>query len=114
MSVVPIVDIDDVLFVSVGDELEDQAVATLQQELAERVVATRARGVLIDISVLDVVDSYMARALHEIAAATALLSARTVVVGMRPEVAITLAELGLTLPGMLTALSVREGLAALR
>lgn len=114
MSVVPIVDIDDVLFVSVGDELEDQAVATLQQELAERVVATRARGVLIDISVLDVVDSYMARALHEIAAATALLSATTVVVGMRPEVAITLAELGLTLPGMRTALSVREGLAALR
>jgi rsbT antagonist protein RsbS len=114
MSVVPIVDIDDVLFVSVGDELEDQAVATLQQELAERVVSTRARGVLIDISVLDVVDSYMARALHEIAAATALLSATTVVVGMRPEVAITLAELGLTLPGMRTALSVREGLAALR
>lgn len=114
MSVVPIVDIDDVLFVSVGDELEDQAVATLQQELAERVVASRARGVLIDISVLDVVDSYMARALHEIAAATALLAATTVVVGMRPEVAITLAELGLTLPGMRTALSVREGLAALR
>jgi len=114
MSAVPIVDLDDVLLASVGEELPDQAIAALQQELTERVVATGARGVLIDISVLDVVDSYLARALHEIAAATALLSAKTVVVGMRPAVAITLAELGLTLPGMRTALSVREGLAALR
>jgi rsbT antagonist protein RsbS len=113
-SVVPIIDLDGVLLVTIGEELLDQMAATLRQELTEQVVATGARGVLIDISVLDVVDSYLARMLQEIAAATSLLSARTVVVGMRPAVAITLAELGLTLPGMRTALSVREGLAELR
>ncbi|HKS44061.1 MAG TPA: STAS domain-containing protein [Amycolatopsis sp.] len=114
MPAVPIADLDGVLLVTVGEELQDRTVAELQRELTERVVDTGARGVLIDISVLDVVDSYLARALHEIAAATALLAARTVLVGMRPAVAFTLAELGLTLPGMSTALSVREGMAALR
>jgi rsbT antagonist protein RsbS len=114
MGPVPIVDLDGVLLVTVGEELADHSVAALEQELTQRVVDTGARGVLIDVSVLDVVDSYLARALHEIAAATSLLAARTIVVGIQPAVAITLTELGLTLPGMRTALSVREGLAALR
>lgn len=114
MTAVPIVDLDGVLLATVGEELADHSVSALQQELTERVVDTGARGVLIDVSVLDMVDSYLARTLHEIAAATALLAARTIVVGIQPAVAITLTELGLTLPGMRTALSVREGLAALR
>ncbi|HWC78577.1 MAG TPA: STAS domain-containing protein [Pseudonocardiaceae bacterium] len=110
MSEVPVVDLGGVLLVSIQEELLDASVATLQQDLAQRVIDTGARGILIDISVVDVVDSFLARALHEIAAITSLLAARTVVVGMRPAVAITLVELGLTLPGLGTALSVGDGL----
>jgi rsbT antagonist protein RsbS len=111
---VPIVDLDGVLLVSIQEELLDDTVAQLRQDLAERVIAAHAAGVLIDISVVDVIDSFLARALHEVAAVTALLSASTVVVGMQPAVAITLVELGLTLPGLRTALSVGDGLALLR
>ncbi|HVW43228.1 MAG TPA: STAS domain-containing protein [Amycolatopsis sp.] len=111
MAQVPIVNIHGVLLVTIQDELLDYAVSELQQNIAEQVVDQRARGVLIDISVLDVVDSFLARTLHDIAAATSLLAAQTVVVGMRPAVAITLVELGLVLPGLRTALSVEDGLA---
>ncbi|KAA9149833.1 STAS domain-containing protein [Amycolatopsis acidicola] len=111
MARVPVVNVGGVLLVSIQDELVDDSVAELQQHLTEQVVAQRARGVLIDISVLDVVDSFLARTLHDIAAATSLLAAQTVVVGMRPAVAITLVELGLMLPGLRTALSVDDGLA---
>lgn len=110
MPGVPIVKLDGVLLVSIQDELLDYSVDELQEQITEQVVAQEARGVLIDISVLDVVDSFLARTLHEIAAATSLLAARTVVVGMRPAVAITLVELGLVLPGLQTALSVEEAL----
>ncbi|HEX3788977.1 MAG TPA: STAS domain-containing protein [Pseudonocardiaceae bacterium] len=114
MADLPIVELDGVLLVTVQGELLDASVAALQQELPERVIAANARGVLIDISVVDIVDSFLARALHDTAAMVALLAAQTVVVGMRPAVAITLVELGLTLPGLRTALSVRDGLALLR
>jgi rsbT antagonist protein RsbS len=110
MPGVPIVKLGGVLLVTIQDELLDYSVDELQQQITEQVVEQQAHGVLIDISVLDVVDSFLARTLHDIAAATALLAARTVVVGMRPAVAITLVELGLVLPGLQTALSVEEAL----
>jgi rsbT antagonist protein RsbS len=110
MNQVPVVNLNGVLLVSIQEELLDHSVQALQHDLAQRVIDTGARGILIDISVVEVVDSFLARALHEIAAITSLLAARTVVVGMRPAVAITLVELGLTLPGLRTALSVGEGL----
>jgi rsbT antagonist protein RsbS len=110
MPGVPIVKLDGVLLVSIQDELLDYSVDELKQQITEQVVEQQARGVLIDVSVLDVVDSFLARTLHDIAAATSLLAAQTVVVGMRPAVAITLVELGLVLPGLRTALSVEEAL----
>ncbi|OXM71411.1 MULTISPECIES: STAS domain-containing protein [Amycolatopsis] len=113
MAGVPIVNLSGVLLVTIQEELLDQSVAEFEAELTEKVVETRARGVLIDVSVLDIIDSFLARTLHDIAAITSLMAARTVVVGMRPAVAITLVELGLTLPGLLTALSVEEGLSLL-
>ena len=114
MSQIPVVDLGGVLLVSIQQELLDGAITGLQQELAQRVIDTQACGILIDVSVVEVIDSFLARTLHEIAAITALLAGRTVVVGMRPAVAITLVELGLTLPGLSTALSVGDGLAMLR
>ena len=113
MAGVPIVNLNGVLLVTIQEELLDQSVAEFESDLTEKVVEARARGVLIDVSVLDVIDSFLARTLHDIAAITSLMAARTVVVGMRPAVAITLVELGLTLPGLLTALSVEEGLSLL-
>ncbi|MCP2166510.1 STAS domain-containing protein [Goodfellowiella coeruleoviolacea] len=107
---VPVLDLGGVLLVSIQVELLDDTVLALQQDLTERVAETGARGVIIDISSVDIVDSFLARALRDIAAATEVLAARTVLVGMRPAVAITLVELGLTLPGMTTALSVERGL----
>ncbi|WP_197318647.1 STAS domain-containing protein [Saccharomonospora sp. NB11] len=108
-----IVGLGDVLLVTMQGELRDDDALTLQENLTTRVADTSARGVLIDISGLEIVDSYLARTLHDIAGACALLAARTVVVGMRPEVAITLVELGLTLPGLETALTVAGGLSLL-
>ncbi|EHR63075.1 STAS domain-containing protein [Saccharomonospora cyanea] len=108
-----IVGLGDVLLVTIQGELSDDDALSLQEELTTRVANTSARGVLIDISGLEIVDSFLARTLHDIAGASALLAARTVVVGMRPEVAITLVELGLTLPGLETALTVAGGLSLL-
>ncbi|WP_019814269.1 STAS domain-containing protein [Saccharomonospora saliphila] len=113
MTTTSIVGLGDVLLVTIQGELSDRDALALQEELTTRVVDISARGVLIDISGLEIVDSFLARTLHDIAAATSLLAARTVVVGMRPEVAITLVELGLTLPGLRTALTVSRGLSVL-
>jgi len=86
----------------------------LQDDLTERIVATRARGVMIDISALEIVDSFIGRMLNSIAAMSRVLDAVTVIVGMRPAVAITLVELGLGLSGVQTALNVDKGLATIR
>jgi rsbT antagonist protein RsbS len=111
---VPILKLEDFLLVSIQVDMHDQLALTLQDDLTQRIVATRARAVLIDISALEMVDSFMGRMLGNIAAMSRILDAQTVVVGMRPAVAITLVELGLSLPGIRTALNVDAGLVLLR
>src|SRR3990170_4994650 len=90
--------------------MEDQVALQLQEDLADRIVATGCHGVIIDISALDIVDSFVGRTLATIASISRVLDAETVVVGMRPAVAITLVELGLSLPGIRTALNVELGM----
>jgi len=114
MDRVPILTLGDVLLVSIQVDLEDRLAIKLQEDLAERIVATGAHGVLIDITGLDIVDSFVGRMLSTIAAVSRVLDAETVVVGMRPAVAITLVELGLPLRGIRTALNVELGLDLLR
>ena len=94
--------------------MHDQLAMALQNDLTEKIVAARARGVMIDISALEIVDSFIGRMLNNIASMSRVLDAVTVVVGMRPAVAITLVELGLELPGVKTALNVDRGLALIR
>jgi rsbT antagonist protein RsbS len=107
---VPVLRLGDVLLVTLQGDLHDSTAQQLQQDLAETISRTGVRGVLIDISGVEIVDSFLGRVLAEIAAQAKLLAARTVVAGMRPAVAITLAELGLTLPGLSTALSTEAGM----
>lgn len=114
MDRVPVLKIGDILLVSIQVDLEDRLTAQLQEDLAERIVATGAHGVVIDITAVDIVDSFVGRMLATIAAVSKVLDADTVVVGMRPAVAITLVELGLALRGIRTALNVDLGLALLR
>ncbi|MFF4652293.1 STAS domain-containing protein [Streptomyces sp. NPDC001380] len=111
---VPVLRIGDVLLVSIQMDLEDQTVMDLQEDLAERIVATGARGVVIDITAVEIVDSFVGRMLATTASISRMLDAETVVVGMRPAVAITLVELGLSLGGVRTALDLEKGLAILR
>lgn len=110
---IPILRIGDILVVSVQFGLEDQTVLNLQEDLADQIVAKSAQGVIIDISALEIVDSFVGRMLATVAAISRVLDARTVVVGMRPAVAITLVELGLSLGGVSTALDLEKGLAKL-
>ncbi|UXX91825.1 STAS domain-containing protein [Streptomyces sp. AD2-2] len=110
---IPILRIGDILVVSVQFDLEDQTVLNLQEDLADQIVAKSAQGVIIDISALEIVDSFVGRMLATVAAISRVLDARTVVVGMRPAVAITLVELGLSLGGVSTALDLEKGLAKL-
>ena len=114
MERIPILKLESVLLVSIQVDMHDQLALTLQDDLTQKIVATRARAVLIDISALEMVDSFMGRMLGNIASMSRILDAQTVVVGMRPAVAITLVELGLSLPGIRTALNVDAGLALLR
>jgi rsbT antagonist protein RsbS len=114
MDRVPILRLGDCLLVTVQVDMHDQLALALQDDLTQRIVATRARGVLIDISALEMVDSFIGRMLGNIAAMSRILDAQTVVVGMQPAVAITLVELGLSLPGIRTALNVDAGIALLR
>lgn len=107
---VPVLRLGDVLLVTLQGDLHDSTAQQLQQDLAETISRTGVRGVLIDISGVEIVDSFLGRVLAEIAAQARLLAARTVVAGMRPAVAITLVELGLTLPGLSTALSTEAGM----
>ena len=114
MERIPILKFENFLLVSIQVDMHDQLALALQDDLTQKIVATRARAVLIDISALEMVDSFMGRMLGNIASMSRILDAQTVVVGMRPAVAITLVELGLSLPGIRTALNVDAGLALLR
>ena len=111
MDRIPILKLRGLLLVTIQVDMHDRLATTLQDDLTERIVAARARGVLIDISALEIVDSFIGRTLGNIAAMSRVLDARTVVVGMQPAVAITLVELGLALPGVSTALNVEKGMA---
>jgi rsbT antagonist protein RsbS len=114
MDQIPILKIGDCLLVSIQVDMHDRLAMELQDQLTQRIVATRARGVMIDISALEIVDSFIGRMLNDIAAMSRVLDAVTVVVGMQPAVAITLVELGLKLEGVRTALDVDKGLALIR
>jgi rsbT antagonist protein RsbS len=111
---VPILRIGGCLLVTVQIDMHDELAMALQDDLTNKIVQCKARGVLIDISGLQMVDSFIGRMLGNIAAMSRILDAQTVVVGMQPAVAITLVELGLSLPGIRTALNVDAGLALLR
>lgn len=102
------------LLVTIQVDMHDQLALSLQDDLTARIVSDRASGVLIDISALDIVDSFIGRMLSNIATMARILAAETVVVGMRPSVAITLVELGLSLAGIRTALNVDRGMEMLQ
>jgi rsbT antagonist protein RsbS len=107
---IPILKMGNYLLVSIQVDMHDQLALQLQDDLTSRIVATGVHGVLIDISALEMVDSFIGRMLANIASMSRILDAQTVVVGMRPAVAITLVELGLSLPGVRTALDVERGM----
>src|SRR3989454_8095751 len=114
MERIPILKMGGYLLVTIQVDMHDRLALTLQDDLTDRIVKTHAKGVLIDISSLEVVDSFIGRMLCNIAAMSKVLDAETVVVGMRPAVAITLVELGLSLKGVRTALNVEKGMDLLR
>jgi rsbT antagonist protein RsbS len=113
MERVPILKLGSTLFVSIQIDLQDDSVIQLQEDLAEQLVATRANGVIIDITAVEIVDSFIGRMLTMIGSISRLFDAETVLVGMRPAVAITLTELGLSLRGVRTAPNAEKGLALL-
>jgi rsbT antagonist protein RsbS len=114
MERIPILKLGSFLLVTIQVDMHDQLAMTLQEDLTMKITQTGARGVLIDISALDIVDSFIGRMLAGIAAMSRILDAQTVVVGMQPAVAITLVELGLSLEGIKTALNVDRGMSLLR
>jgi rsbT antagonist protein RsbS len=114
MERIPILKMGDYLLVTIQVDMHDRLALNLQDDLTSRISAEGSKGVLIDISSLDVVDSFIGRMLGNIAAMSRVLDAHTVVVGMRPAVAITLVELGLSLTGVQTALDVEKGMALIR
>ena len=114
MEHIPILRMGEFLLITVQVDMHDRLALQLQDDLTEQIVRHDSRGVLIDISALEVVDSFIGRMLGNIAAMSRVLDAQTVVVGMRPAVAITLVELGMSLPGIRTALTVERGMEILR
>jgi rsbT antagonist protein RsbS len=114
MQRIPILEMGRCLLVTIQVDLQDQTALALQDDLAARIEATGARGVLIDISALEIVDSFIGRMVASISGIARVLDATTVVVGMQPAVAITLVELGLSLEGVRTALNVERGMKLLR
>ena len=114
MERIPILRMGEFLLVSIQVDMHDQLAMSLQDDLTNRIVETTARGVLIDISSLEIVDSFIGRMLGNISSMARVLDADTVVVGMQPAVAITLVELGLSLPGIRTALNVEKGMKLLQ
>lgn len=114
MERIPILKISRFLLVTIQVDMHDQLALTLQDDLTAKIVETKAAGVLIDISALDIVDSFIGRMIANISGMARILDAKTVVVGMQPSVAITLVELGLSLAGVKTALNVDRGMALLQ
>src|SRR6186997_1089890 len=114
MDRIPILQMGRFLLVTIQVDMHDQLALTLQDDLTSKIAATGARGVLIDISALEMVDSFIGRMIANISGMSRILDARTVVVGMQPAVAITLVELGLSLAGVHTALNVERGMQLLR
>ena len=114
MERIPILKLGDALLVTIQVDMHDQLAQALEEDLTSEIVKVGAKGVLIDISALEVVDSFIGRMLDTIAAVARVLDADTVVVGMRPAVAITLVELGLSLRGVKTALNVDRGMALIQ
>ena len=114
MDHIPILKVDNFLLVTIQVELHDELAIGLQDDLTQKLIKTNSHGVLIDISALEIVDTYIGRMLSQISAIVGIMDATMVLVGMRPAVAITLVELGMTMPGVRTALNVDKGLAVLR
>jgi rsbT antagonist protein RsbS len=114
MERIPILKMGEFLLITIQVDMHDKLALTLQDDLTAQIVDQRAKGVLIDISALEMVDSFIGRMLSGIASMSRLLDAETVVVGMQPAVAITLVELGLSMKGIRTALDVEKGMAILR
>lgn len=114
MERIPILRMGEFLLVTIQVDMHDRLAMTLQDDLTSRIAQSGATGVLIDISALEIVDSFIGRMIANISAMSRVLDAQTVIVGMQPAVAITLVELGLTLPGVKTALDVEKGMQLLR
>ncbi|MDB5881759.1 MAG: anti-anti-sigma factor [Ramlibacter sp.] len=114
MEQIPILSLGEFLLVTIQVELHDQLAMRLQEDLTEKLAHTHAKGVLIDISALEIVDSFIGRSLAHIASIARIMDAATVLVGMRPAVAITLVELGMSLRGIRTALNMDKGMQLLR
>ncbi len=114
MDRIPILRMGELLLVTIQVDMHDRLATVLKDDLANRISATHARGVLIDISALDMVDSFIARMFGDIAQIARVMDAETALVGMQPSVAITLVEMGVPLTGVRTALNVEKGMALLR
>ncbi len=114
MERIPILKMGETLLVTIQVDMHDRIAAALEEDLTARIAETGAKGVLIDISSLEIVDSFIGRMLDNIAGVSRMLDAETVVCGMRPAVAITLVELGLSLSGVKTALNVERGMDLIR
>jgi rsbT antagonist protein RsbS len=114
MERIPILKLGSALLVTIQVDMHDRLATALEEDLTNKIVAHSAQGVLIDISALEIVDSFIGRMLDNIASVSRVLDAETVVVGMRPAVAITLVELGLSLTGVKTALNVERGMALIQ
>ena len=114
MERIPILRMGEFLLITIQVDMHDRLATVLRDDLANRISATRARGVLIDISALDVVDSFIARMFGDIAQMARLMDAETALVGMQPSVAITLVEMGIPMTNVRTALNVEKGMALLR
>ena len=114
MERIPILRMGEFLLVTIQVDMHDQLALTLQDDLAVRISRTNAKGVMIDISALEIVDSFIGRMISTIAGVSRIMDAQTVLVGMQPAVAITLVELGLSLPGVATALDAERGMALLQ